>query len=510
MCARPMATGNLETSMSRTISYALTLESRQFLREMAMARKGAADAARGIGGAFGASMGTVKQDAQGAQQAVQGFSSAQAALARAMGGDLVGAAGVATAAIKGMTSAMMTNPWTALALAVVAVAVAITKAAAASAEYRQRVREAKEENEAFRASLEELAAKWEAGRKQTAFEKRLREEDAPVIERAIRKQERKVEWARTAAVEASEDLEAAQSRRYQNKAQIAELKAKRDAAREEFQLQLAILGRYKDMHAEWGEKQKKAVEDARKAAKETAKEMERASKGERDRREYEAVKDDPAKLVELSAKRRAEVADQYGNLWSDDYEERLKRGEATAEEIKARKEIEDMEKRALELEKKKTEEMQKQADEAKKQAREANAKLNKSREDALVAAGRPQELEKRADRLEAAADRKFGKWSADKIMTASQEELDARSEVDRIRGLAKQARENGREKPWVEGVVAARGMSIGDVFSQMRGMNGAKPRDPNTDYLRNTSEKSAEIARAVTTMAKAFSGDGVQ
>lgn len=490
--------------MSRTISYALTLESRQFLREMAMARKGAVDAARGIGGAFGASMGTVKQDAQGAQQAVQGFSSAQAALARAMGGDLVGAAGAATAAIKGMTSAMMTNPWTALALAVAAVAVAITKAAAASAEYRQRVREAKEENEAFRASLEELAAKWEAGRKQTAFEKRLREEDAPVIERAIRKQERKVEWARGAAVEASEDLEAAQSRRYRNEAQIAELKAKRDAAREEYQLQLAILGRYKDMHAEWGEKQKKAVEDARKAAKETAKEMERASKGERDRREYEAVKDDPAKLVELAAKRRAEVADQYGNLWSDDYEERLKRGAATEEEIKARKEIEDMEARALELEKKKTEEMQ-------KQAREANAKLNKSREDALVAAGRPQELEKRADRLEARADQKFGEWRPDKILKASQEELDARSEVARIRGLAEQARKQQEQgMPWVEGVVAARGMSIGDVFSQMREMNGAMVRDPNTDYLRNTSEKSDEIARAVTTMANAFRGDGVQ
>lgn len=495
------------------VHYALTLESRQFLTEMARAKREAREASRSIGGAFGASMGEAKTSAQGARNATMAFSSAQMSLSRAMSGDLVGAAGAAAMSIKSLTAALATNPWFALVAALVAVAAAIAKAASASAEYKKRIREAKEENAAFTKSLEELADKWQAGRKQSAFEKRLKEEDSPVIERAIRKQEGKVETARKEAVEASAELEEAQSRRHPNEKQVEELKAKRDAAKEEYEMQLAILGRYKDMYADWNDKQKKAVEDYRKAAGEASKQMARASKAEEDRREYEAAKDDPAKLTELAAKRRAEVASQYGNLFRDDYEERLKRGEATDEEIKARREIEEMEERALELAKKKTEEAKKQREEAEKAAKaaaeEARNRLNNSREDVLVKAGRPEELEKRADRLEAAADRKFGKWSDDKIMSATQEELDARSEVDRIRGLARQARENGKEGPWAEGVVAARGMSIGDVFSQMRGMNGAQMRDPNTEYHRRTAEGTANIERSVASIARALGQEGV-
>ncbi len=499
--------------MSRTISYALTLESRQFLREMAMARKGAVDAARGIGGAFGASMGTVKADAQGAQQAVQGFSSAQAALARAMGGDLVGAAGAATAAIKGMTSAMMTNPWTALALAVAAVTVAIVKAAQASAEYRQRVREAREENEAFTRSLEELAEKWQAGRKQSAFEKRLKEaNDAPAIERAIRRQEGKVETARKEAVEAAQELQEYQSLRRPNEKRVEELKARRDEAKSEYEAQLTVLGRYKDMLVEWGDKQKKAAEDYRKTADERAKQTEKASRAEVHRREYEAAKDDPAKLTELAAKRRAEVAGDYGDFYRDDYEERLQRGEATAEEITERKEIEQMLERAVELTKKKGEEAAKAAREEKRNQEE----LFRAREEAFVREGDHKRLQAMSERITEKADEKFGKFTPNRIVTATKEELEMRDTAARLAKEAKQLqdaaqkdKEKARGKPWVEGVVAARGMSIGDVFSSMRSMNGAKMRDPNVDYNRQTAEKTASIERSVNSIARALGQEGV-
>lgn len=495
------------------VHYALTLESRQFLTEMARAKREARDASRGIGGAFGASMGEAKQSAQGAQSATMAFSSAQASLSRAMSGDLVGAAGAAASAIKGLTAALATNPWFALVAALVAVAAAIAKAASASAEYKKRIREAKEENAAFTKSLEELADKWQAGRKQSAFEKRLKEaNDAPAIERAIRRQEGKVETARKEAVEAAQELQEYQSLRRPNEKRVEELKARRDEAKSEYEAQLTVLGRYKDMLVEWGDKQKKAAEDYRKTADERAKQTEKASRAEVHRREYEAAKDDPAKLTELAAKRRAEVAGDYGDFYRDDYEERLQRGEATAEEITERKEIEAMLERAVELTKKKGEEAAKAAREEKRNQEE----LFRAREEAFVREGDHKRLQAMSERITEKADEKFGKFTPNRIGTATKEELEMRDtaarlakEAKQIQDAAQKDKDKTKEKPWIEGVVAARGMSIGEMFSSMRGMNGAQMKDPNTDYHRQTAEKTASIERSVKSIARALQGEGV-
>ena len=494
---------------NNVVQYMLSLDSSRFLREMRAAKLAAQNTARGIGDA----MGDAKQGVQGASNATMAFSSAQASLSRAMGGDFVGAAGAAAMSVKSLTAALVTNPWFALATAAMAVVAAIAKAASSASEYRQRVKAARAENEAFTRSLEELAEKWQAGRNQTAFEKRLREaNDAPAIERAIRKQERKVETARGYAVEAAKDYQDYQSLRRPNEKWLEDKKIKRDAARDEYESELATLGRLKDMLVDYHDKRKKADEDWRKSSKETAKQMEKASRAEVHRREYEAAKDDPAKLTELAAKRRAEVAGDYGDFHRDDYEERLKKGEATAEEITERKEIEAMLERAVELEKKKAEEAKKAAAEEKRN----QAELFRAREEAFVREKDHKRLQAMSERITEKADEKFGKFTPNRIGKATQEELEMRDtaarlakEAKQIQDAAQKDKDKAKEKPWIEGVVAARGMSIGEMFSSMRGMNGAQMKDPNTDYHRQTAEKTASIERSVKSIARALQGEGV-
>ena len=82
-------------------------------------------------------------------------------------------------------------------------------------------------------------------------------------------------------------------------------------------------------------------------------------------------------------------------------------------------------------------------------------------------------------------------------------------EAKQIQDAAQKDKDKAKEKPWIEGVVAARGMSIGEMFSSMRGMNGAQMKDPNTDYHRQTAEKTASIERSVKSIARALQGEGV-
>ena len=70
--------------------------------------------------------------------------------------------------------------------------------------------------------------------------------------------------------------------------------------------------------------------------------------------------------------------------------------------------------------------------------------------------------------------------------------------------------EKNKQKPWVEGVVAARGMSIGDVFNNMRGMNGAKVRDPNLDANQKTAENTEEMKNALNNLNRTLRGEGVK
>lgn len=496
--------------MRNEVKYILSLEARQFLREMVNARREAKDAARSLGNDFGGAMASAKRDAQGAQSAMQGFSAAQSSLARAMGGDFVGAAGAATVAIKSLTAAMVANPWLALAAAAIAVAAAIAKAASSAAEYRRRVSEAREENVAFAKSLAAIADKWQAGQDRKAFDKDLQKADGATIEKAIAEQERKTEAAWDKAIRAGQNLEWEKSRYKPDEERVKAATEKRDAARDAYAEQLAILSAYREMLEGWQTKQQQQAT---------------ANKDELDRRALAKAGDDEFKLLDVLRDRRVEASRKFGG-GEEMYEERLKAGKATDEEIAARREIETIEKRILEIAKRKVEEARalekverERAEAAAKAeaqaAAEARKRLNDSRENALVRAGRPEELEARANRLEARADEKFGEWSGDKILNASQEELTARAEVERVRGLAEQARANrdGEKetpKPWVEGVVAARGMSIGDVFNNMRGMNGAMEKDPNTEYHRRTAEGVGNMQRDIQKIANALARDGVQ
>ncbi len=509
------------------VRYALTLEGRQFLQELGRARQQARAAAGEIGNAgktAGGSIGKLAEASNVAKLSVGGFHSASTALAQAMGGNLVGAAKSATAAVNQLTAAMMRNPFIAAVAVLLALGVALYKAGKAVYDWRVRVREATEDNLKFARSLADIGEKWQAGRDQKEFEKNLQRNGGRSIQTAIENQERKTEYAWDQAIAAARELKEAQSKFHQNDKEIEALKAKRDAAKEEYENQLELLGRYKDMYEEWDDKQKEAIAEARKVAEEAAEKLRDANRSEIDRRKYEAAKDDPSKLFDLAAEKRAAVIGKYG--FEDDFQDRLKRGTASEEEIKARREVDDLMKAALDLGSQRAKESQRQRNEAAKEEKDrkdreakeqedARKQLNKSREDALVAAGRPDELEARANRLEAAANQRFGEWNADKIMSASQQELDARREVERLRGLADRARgpeeqeEQKQEKPWVEGVVAARGMSIGEVFNNMRGMNGATVRDPNLDANQTTAANTGRIANAFERFNETMTGKGV-
>ena len=499
----------MSTSGNNVVRYILSLESRQFLTEMSRARREARNAARGMSGDFGSAMGAAKHDAQAGRNAMMGFASAQSALSRAMSGDFVGACGSAAMAMKSLTAAMMTNPWFALLAAVVAVGSAIAKVAGSWIEYRERVAAAKAENYEFAASLAKVAAKWEAAADWKKFEKKLAASDGETIERAIAGQERTVERAWDRAIEASRDVRNAKERGA-GKNYIEHLEERRDRAKENYIEQMGRLGTYREFLEAFHERQER---------------QKGANKEELDRRAEEKAGDDTLKLMEVLKERRVEASRKYGG-GEEKFEERLKAGTATEEEIRDRREIETLEKRILgiahqrveearQLEKVERERAEAAAKAEAQAAEEARKRLNSSRESALVKAGRPEELEARANRMEAAADKRFGEWNDDKILKASQEELTARAEVERIRGLAEQARANRdgereERKPWVEGVVAARGMSIGDVFSQMRGMNGAEMKDPNVEYNRRTSEGVGSMKEDMHRIAKALTGGGVQ
>lgn len=495
------------------IKYALTLESRQFLSEMSRARREATAAARQMGDAGKEPSKALAQlggEAKGAGDLMRGFSSASAALSRALAGDFVGATSAAAGAVKALTAALLTNPWFALSAAVIAVAYAVAKAAGNWIEYKARVREAEEENVKFARSLADIASKWERAGDWKAFEKKLEKSDGETIQRAIEGQERAVERAWDRAIAASRDVRNAKTKGL-GQGYIEDLEARRDRAKDNYVEQLGRLGQYREFLEGFHERQER---------------QRGANKEELDRRAEVKAGDDVLKLMEVLKDRRVEASRTWGG-GEKEYEKRLEAGTATEEEIRARREIETLEKRILGIahqrleEARQLEKVERERAEAAAKADEtaaeaARAKLTRSREDALVRAGRSEELDSRADRLEARADEKFGKWSPDRIMKASQEELTARAEVERVRGLAEQARKQGgqqqeQERPWAEGVVAARGMSIGDVFNNMRGMNGASiEKDPTAADISSTAHNTATMALALSKIASAVAGDGVQ
>ena len=82
--------------------------------------------------------------------------------------------------------------------------------------------------------------------------------------------------------------------------------------------------------------------------------------------------------------------------------------------------------------------------------------------------------------------------------------------MEDARGIREGEDKKSTEKPWVEGVVSARGLSIGDVFNNMRGMNGAAIRDPQLDAAQTTASNTKDMKESLNAIKEALAGEGVK
>ncbi len=512
------------------IRYVISLENRQFIQELANVRRAAKDAAKNMADSSGEAGGGLKALGDGfrdTQRIGMGFAAAQNALAQAMAGNFVAAATSAAKAMAALTSTMLANPILLVVAALAALGVALYNAGKAHEEYRQRCADARKENEDFLASLDKMANGGPLQQAEEKFKGWLEKGNTRRIEGTMRGLDERAEVARRRAELAASNLLEAQTAKKPDEELIEQLKAKRDAAAEEYKLQLDIIEKYRSMYADW----KKQQDDATEKQKQAAKELMEANADETRRRMKAGAEGDVDKMTALLVR----MQDYAQRTWGDeeDYEKRLQWGTASKEEMSARREIEEWAKKISDTaERQKTEAaLKQQRDEAAATAKanqEASdaARLARSREAAMVRGGDVKGLVTEANRLQKEADEKYGKWTRDRYGTATQEELDTRENIDRMRKEAKtivdtrrrqsekeakeEEKSKAKEKPWVEGVVAARGMSIGDVFSNMRGMNGSKVRDPNLDAAQATANNTAGMKESLDDIKKALAGEGVK
>ena len=512
------------------VRYALTLEGRQFLQELGKARRDARDAARQIkdgGEEAGGGLKALGDQMKDTQRLGQGFAAAQMALSQALAGNFVAAATNAAKAMSALTATMLSNPILLVVAALAALGVGLYNAAKAHEEYRQRCADARKENDEFLASLDKMANGGPLQQAEEKFKGWLEKGNMRRINGTMRGLDERVDVARRQAELAASNLLEAETAKKPDEALIAELKAKRDAAAEEYKLQLDIVEKYRTMYADW----KKDQDDAVEKQKQAAKELMEANADETRRRMKAGAEGDVDKMTALLVR----MQDYAQKTWGDeeDYEKRLQWGTATKEEMEARREIDDWAKKISDTaaQQKRDDDLKAQRDTAAAEAKAAKeasdaSRLARSRESAMVRGGDVKGLVTEANRLQKEADEKYGKWTMDRYGTATQEELDTRENIDRMRKEAKTIVDNrkraadkeakdaekdkAKEKPWVEGVVAARGMSLGDVFNNMRGMNGAKVRDPNLDANQTTAANTGRIANAFERFNQTMSGTGVQ
>ena len=131
------------------------------------------------------------------------------------------------------------------------------------------------------------------------------------------------------------------------------------------------------------------------------------------------------------------------------------------------------------------------------------------RREALArASGDPRAMEAVAKRMMANADKRWGSLEGRKWSSQSEEEFKQRSNAAELMADAKKMRE-GEKTPWLEGVVATRGMSIGDVFNNMRGMGGARVKDPNVDANKQTAENTKSMKDNIEELCKVLKKGGV-
>lgn len=546
------------------VYYVLSLECREFFAELAKAKKSSKD---------------FKEEMDSVQQATNGFNAAGTALSQAMSGNFVGAAKSATAAVKSLTAAMVANPILAVVAAIVAVTAAAVKASKAFGEYRDRVRSAREENEGFKRSLEQMTEKSALEKAADKFQGELDKWSDKTVRNTMKTQDENVAWAKQQAEDVSNRLEEAKSKFSPNDKLVAALEEEKKAAMEEYQLQLDIQKKQREMYAE-----------RKKAQQETRENNRKASEEELDRLRKKGVEGDVSAMREELNRMTAAANGKWGDEAS--FKFRLESGMATKDEISARQAIEDY----MEVI---TQTVTKEAASAERKAAKDAAdkeRLFRSQEAVLVGAGDYTRLMKGARTLNQRANALYGEWSDDRLDTATQEELDMRSVANRLRDEARKAkeaederrqkaedavkkdqqdewdrqkklavasgdakwldeqakavmadadtkwgkmtndrwkdqsdeerrqreyaanlrsearkiREGGEKQPWVEGVVAARAMSIGDVFNNMRGMNGAKPTDPGLDATKKIADNTGEMKRGIMALWQALEREGVK
>lgn len=518
--------------MANEVRYALTLESRQFIQELAKARQSAKDTARQVkdgGDEAGSGLKVLGDQFKDTQRLGMGFAAAQNALAQAMAGNFVAAATNAAKAMSALTSTMLANPILLVVAALAALGVGLYNAAKAHEEYRQRCADARKENDEFLASLDKMANGGPLQQAEEKFKGWLEKGNTRRIEGTMRGLDERAEVARRRAELAASNLLEAQTAKKPDEELIEQLKAKRDEAAEEYKLQLDIIEKYRSMYADW----KKQQDDATEKQKQAAKELMEANAEETRRRAKAGAEGDVDKMMALLVQMQDYATKKWGD--EEDYERRLQWGTATKEEMSARREIEEWAAKISETDERQKREnaIKEQRDEALAKATAAQeaseaARLARSREAAMVRGGDAKGLMAESNRLTKEADEKWGKWTKERYGTATQEELDVRENADRMRKEARniveqnrkraedaakaaaKEEEKNKQKPWVEGVVAARGMSLGDVFSHMRGMNGATVRDPNLEANQTTASNTGRIATAFEEFNKAMKGEGVK
>lgn len=491
----------------------MALEGRQFLEEMARAKASARDMAAGVRDGFGA-----------AQRAGQGFQSGTAAMAAAMRGDLVGAATAGAAAVKSLTAAMAANPVMALVTALTALGAVIYKVAEANREYRARCAEAREENERFVESLNRLGTQGPVAAAEEKFRGQLEGGRERRITRSLARSEEDAAAAKERAEVAGAELLKLETAKKPDDAAIKSAREKRDAAVEEYKLQLEIVQRYRAMYADW----QKAREEAAAKDAEAAKELREANRSAAERLEKRAAAGDVEAMTKILVRMEGEADEKFGG-WGT-YEARLREGTASREEIQARSEIDDW-RGTVEAETRRQRDEAKRAAEAAAREAEQQAKaaaaerkqLARAREAAMVAAGDEAGLRRLSRKRTREADERFGTGFEQRIGTATKEELELREAASRAAREAETIRRakaksessetpsKESEKPWAVGVTAVRGMSVADVFSNMRGMGGADmARDPNTELHRKTADGVGSIVRDVQKIAGSLAGDGVR
>lgn len=499
--------------MANVVSYVLSLEGRSFFVELVKARSAAKDAAKGISDGFRES-----------QMVGQGFLSAQTALSAAMRGDLVTAATAGAKAMSGLARAMSANPILAVVSALVGLGAVLYKVAKAHEEYRDRVREARKENELFLETVAQMGQPAPLEEAEAEMRERMEEGKSRRVERAVTRAESNAEAAKEKVESAQAELLAAQTAKKPDEKLVEELKAKRDAAVEEYKLQLSIVVKYREMYAEW----QKARESTLEKEKAAADELREANAAESWRLEKAGAEGDLNTMSAILVRMTESAREKYGD--ERFYGDRLKAGTASKDEMEARREIDEWAKKIEAEARRQRDEAARAAEaaarEAEQQARAEQAaagKLARAREDAMVAAGDEKGLRQLAAQATKEADEKFGTGFEKRIGKATQEELDIRERAARLTKEAdavrrsnspeeKETKEERRkaERPWVEGVVAARNMSVADVFNNMRGMNGAHmAKDPNTELHRKTAEVVGSISRDVQAIARSLSREGV-